>query len=101
MKLRLPHFFCLCLLADGLAFNGCTPAPNNSQEGKEPYYLTGRRLIQQRDWDGAERAFFKSLESNPVVVPSNRAPVGSLCDSASFLLCPVFSRISEKKKTVG
>ena len=65
MKLRLPHFFCLCLLAHGFAFNGCTPAPNNSQEGKEPYYLTGRRLIQQRDWDGAERAFFKSLESNP------------------------------------
>ena len=65
MKLRLPHFFCLCLLADGLIFNGCTPAPNNSQEDKEPHYLTGRRLIQQRDWDGAERAFVKSLESNP------------------------------------
>ncbi len=65
MKLRLPQFFCLCLLADSFAFNGCTPAPNNSQEDKEPHYLTGRRLIQQRDWDGAERAFFKSLESNP------------------------------------
>ena len=65
MELRLPRFFCLCLLAHGFAFNGCTPAPNNSQEDKEPHYLTGRRLIQQRDWDGAERAFFKSLESNP------------------------------------
>jgi len=52
-------------LANGLAFNGCTPAPNNSQEDKEPHYLTGRRLIQQRDWDGAEHAFCKSLESNP------------------------------------
>ena len=65
MKLRLPQYFCLCLLAGGLAFNGCTPAPNNSQEDKEPHYLTGRRLVQQRDWDGAERAFLKSLESNP------------------------------------
>lgn len=65
MKLRLPRFFCLYLMAAGFAFNGCTPAPNNSQEDKEPHYLTGRRLIQQRDWDGAERAFFKSLESNP------------------------------------
>ena len=65
MKLRLPQYFCLCLLAGGLAFNGCTPAPNNLQEDKEPYYLTGRRLVQQRDWDGAEHAFFKSLESNP------------------------------------
>ncbi|SVC17406.1 uncharacterized protein METZ01_LOCUS270260, partial [marine metagenome] len=45
MKLRLPQFFCLCLLADSFAFNGCTPAPNNSQEDKEPHYLTGRRLI--------------------------------------------------------
>ncbi len=65
MKLRLPQYFCLCLLAGGLAFNGCTPAPNNSQEDKEPHYLTGRRLVQQRDWDGAERAFLRSLESNP------------------------------------
>ena len=65
MKLRLPQYFCLCLLAGGLAFNSCTPAPNNSQEDKEPHYLTGRRLVQQRDWDGAERAFLRSLESNP------------------------------------
>ena len=65
MKLRLPRYFCLCLLAGGLAFNSCTPALDNLQEDKEPHYLTGRRLIQQRDWDGAERAFLKSLESNP------------------------------------
>ena len=65
MKLRLPRYFCLCLLAGGLAFNSCTPALDNLQEDKEPHCLTGRRLIQQRDWDGAERAFFKSLESNP------------------------------------
>lgn len=65
MKLRLPRYFYLWLLAGELAFNGCTPQPNNSQEDKEPHYLTGRRLVQQLDWDGAERAFLKSLESNP------------------------------------
>ena len=65
VKIRLPQYFCLCLLTCGLAFNACTPAPNNSQEDKEPHYLKGRRLVQQRDWDGAERAFLKSLESNP------------------------------------
>jgi len=65
MKLRLPRCFRLCLLAGSLAFSNCTTAPDNSQEDKEPHYLTGRRLVQQRDWDGAERAFLKSLESNP------------------------------------
>ena len=65
MKLRLPQYFFLGLLVGGWAFNGCAPATNSSQEDKEPHYLTGRRLVQQLDWDGAERAFFKSLETNP------------------------------------
>ena len=65
VKIRLPQYFCLCLLVCGAAFSNCTPTPVNSQEDKEPHYISGRRLVQQRDWDGAERAFLKSLESNP------------------------------------
>jgi|TARA_B100001971_G_scaffold182132_1_gene179273 LysM repeat protein len=65
MKLGLQRYYCLCLLTGGLVVGSCTRAPDSSPEGKEPHYLAGRRLVQQHDWDGAERAFFKSLEINP------------------------------------
>ena len=60
MKLRLPQYFSLGLLVGGWVSNGCAPATNSSQEDKEPHYLAGRRLVQQLDWPGAERAFLKA-----------------------------------------
>jgi len=48
-----------------LALSGCSQAPDSTQEDKEPHYLSGRRQVQQRDWEGAERSFHKSLEANP------------------------------------
>jgi LysM repeat protein len=55
-------WICLACL---VVLMGCKPAPDSSQEDKEPNYLTGRRQVQQRDWVGAERSFHKSLEANP------------------------------------
>jgi len=59
MKMWWTHWACLVVLA------GCSQAPDRAQEDKEPHYLAGRRQVQQRDWEGAERSFHKSLEANP------------------------------------
>ncbi len=51
--------FCLCA-------SGCLPgADSQSDEKKEPHYLTGISLVGQMDYTGAIDAFEKSLEVNP------------------------------------
>ena len=59
MKMWWTQGACLAVLL------GCSQAPDNSREDKEPHYLNGRRQVQQRDWEGAERSFHQSLEANP------------------------------------
>ena len=65
MKLPGRCFGLLSVMLLCLLWAGCHPTADTSQEDKEPHYLAGRRLVQQRDWKGAERSFHKSLEANP------------------------------------
>tara|TARA_B100000959_G_C14900693_1_gene590782 strand:+ start:481 stop:1215 length:735 start_codon:yes stop_codon:yes gene_type:complete len=54
------------ILIGTLAFLGCRPTgATASAEDKEPHYLDGRRQLQHRDFEGAERSFHKALEANP------------------------------------
>lgn len=54
------------LLAGIFFFFGCEPTGGTANaENKEPHYLDGRRQMQQRDFEGAERSFHKALEANP------------------------------------
>lgn len=64
MKMWWTHWAMVGMLGV-FATGGCSQAPDNTQEDKEPHYLSGRRQVQQRDWEGAERSFHKSLEANP------------------------------------
>ncbi len=54
------------LLAGSCFFFGCEPTGGTvNAEDKEPHFLDGRRQVQQRDFEGAERSFHKALEANP------------------------------------
>jgi LysM repeat protein len=55
----LPLLLC-CLFA------GCQPgAVNQSDEQKEPYFLAGKKRLQERDYQGAIDMFEKALDVNP------------------------------------
>jgi len=57
---------CFALLTGSLFFFGCEPTGGTvNTEDKEPHFLDGRRQVQQRDFEGAERSFHKALETNP------------------------------------
>jgi len=57
---------CFALLAGNLFFFGCEPSGGTvNAEDKEPHFLDGRRQVQQRNFEGAERSFRKALETNP------------------------------------
>lgn len=60
------EFLAIFIAAFMLAWTGCEPTGGAvNAEDKEPHYLEGRRQMQQRDFEGAERSFHKALEANP------------------------------------
>ena len=66
MRGLLTNFTALALIAGHFFSFGCNPKGGAvNAEDKEPHYLDGRRQIQQRDFEGAERSFQKALEANP------------------------------------
>ena len=66
MRGLLTNFTTLALIAGNFFAFGCNPKGGAvNAEDKEPHYLDGRRQIQQRDFEGAERSFQKALEANP------------------------------------
>ena len=66
MRGLLTNFTALALIAGNFFSFGCKPKGGAvNAEDKEPHYLDGRRQIQQRDFEGAERSFQKALEANP------------------------------------
>ena len=57
---RCACFFLLCLLLDG-----CSPAPESqSDETKDPHFISGNNLVQQRDYPGAIEAFEQAVDAN-------------------------------------
>ena len=49
-----------------LGLSGCLPgADSQLDEKKEPHYIAGENLVEQRDYKGAIEEFEKSLEVNP------------------------------------
>ncbi len=66
MRGLLTSFTTFALIAGNFFFFGCDPTGGAvNAEDKEPHYLDGRRQVQQRDFEGAERSFHKALEVNP------------------------------------
>lgn len=66
MRGLLASFTTFALIVGNFFFSGCDPTGGAvNAEDKEPHYLDGRRQVQQRDFEGAERSFHKALEVNP------------------------------------
>lgn len=52
--------------AIALLLAGCLPsAESQTDEQKDPFYLTGKSRLQERDYRGAIESFEKALETNP------------------------------------
>ena len=50
----------------GLILVGCLPsAETQTDEQKDPFYLTGKTRVNDRDYRGAIESFEKALENNP------------------------------------
>ena len=59
-------FLAILIAIIALIWVGCEPTGGAvNAEDKEPHFLEGRRQMQQRDFEGAERSFHKALEANP------------------------------------
>ena len=59
-------FLAILIAIIALVWVGCEPTGGAvNAEDKEPHFLEGRRQMQQRDFEGAERSFHKALEANP------------------------------------
>ncbi|HYG35771.1 MAG TPA: LysM peptidoglycan-binding domain-containing protein [Clostridia bacterium] len=66
MKLSVSLFHCALLLLLGLVLCGCDQvSQSQSDEEKEPYFLTGKSRVSGMDYKGAIEAFEKALEVNP------------------------------------
>ena len=60
------EFLAIFIAILATAWIGCEPTGGAvNAEDKEPHFLEGRRQMQQRDFEGAERSFHKALEANP------------------------------------
>lgn len=53
------------ILALGAALAGCSPAPGQADEEREPHFLLGKSRVNAMDYTGAVEAFEQSLEVNP------------------------------------
>tara|TARA_Y100001934_G_scaffold254373_1_gene320199 strand:- start:510 stop:1223 length:714 start_codon:yes stop_codon:yes gene_type:complete len=59
-------FLAILIAIIAMVWVGCEPTGGAvNAEDKEPHFLEGRRQMQQRDFEGAERSFHKALEANP------------------------------------
>ena len=60
------EFLAIFIAILATAWIGCEPTGGAvNAEDKEPHFLEGRRQMQQRDFEGAERSFHKALAANP------------------------------------
>jgi len=56
----------VCVLAAGVALNGCSSSDQNQlDEEKEPHFVLGKGRVNAMDYEGAVEAFEQSLEVNP------------------------------------
>jgi LysM repeat protein len=56
----------VCVLAAGVALNGCSPSGQSQlDEEKEPHFVLGKGRVNAMDYQGAIEAFEQSLETNP------------------------------------
>ncbi len=54
------------LIALCWVMQGCLPSSEGtSDERKDPYFISGKKRVLDRDYDGAIEAFEKALEANP------------------------------------
>ncbi|MFZ1072566.1 MAG: LysM peptidoglycan-binding domain-containing protein [Verrucomicrobiia bacterium] len=66
MLLWIRFMLGVCVMAAGVALNGCS-ASDQSQldEEKEPHFVLGKGRVNAMDYQGAVEAFEQSLETNP------------------------------------
>ncbi len=56
----------VCVLATGVALNGCSSSDQGQlDEEKEPHFVLGKGRVNAMDYQGAIEAFEQSLETNP------------------------------------
>lgn len=62
----LPRLLLLLAVCLAVCLAGCIPTRDGTQdEQREPLFLRGQELRQQRDYRGAAEAFARALEANP------------------------------------